>query len=183
MNLATLYKSQFEKTLEHLRMEISGLRTGRAAPAIVENIQIEAYGTRQQLKGLASISVIDAKTIGVSPWDKSILSAIDTSIRNSNLGLNPVNDGVLIRLVLPELTQDRRQELIKVLHSKLEEARIAVRKIREEARDHVDRSEESREMGEDERFTQYDNIEKMVKDYNEKIKEMGEGKEEEITTI
>jgi len=183
MNVATLHKEQFDKTIEHLKNEIAGLRTGRATPVIVEDVTVEAYGTKQMLKGLASISVLDAKTLAVEPWDKGVISAIETGIRNSNLGLSPVNDGIVIRLSLPELTKERRQELIKVLHHKLEDARIAIRKIREEARKEIDAAEDAKEISEDERFTQYDNIEKMVKEYNDTVRQIGEDKEKEITTI
>lgn len=177
------YKPQFEKTIEHLRQEVSSLRTGRATPALVEDIPIEAYGTKQPLKAVASISVADAKTLVVDPWDKSLTQTVEAGIRASDLGINPVNDGKLIRLPLPELTADRRQELVKVLHSKLEQARIAVRKIREDIRSKIEKAEKAKEMSEDERFALQDALEKMVKEYNEQIKTIGEDKEKEITTV
>lgn len=177
------YKEQFVNTIDHLKQEISGLRTGRATPALVEDIIVEAYNVRQPVKALASISVVDAKTITVQPWDKSILQNLDAGIRASNLGINPVNDGVLLRLVLPDLTQERRGELIKVLHTKLEQARIGVRKVREEIRDTIDRAEKEKQISEDEKFSSQEDLEKMVKDYNESIKQIGEEKEKEIQTI
>ncbi len=177
------YSEQFDKAIDHLKQEVSGLRTGRATPALVEDIPVEAYGTKQPLKTLASINVADAKTINVEPWDKSILAGIEIAIRNSQLGINPVNDGKLIRLPLPELTQERRNELIKVLHQKLEQARIAIRKIREEARAKIDASLKAKEIGEDERYTLQDELEKLVKEYNESVKLVGEEKEKEITTV
>ena len=176
------YKEQFVNTIDHLKQEISGLRTGRATPALVEDIIVEAYNVRQPVKALASISVVDAKTITVQPWDKSILQNLDAGIRASNLGINPVNDGVLLRLVLPDLTQERRGELIKVLHTKLEQARIGVRKVREEIRDTIDRAEKEKQISEDEKFSSQEDLEKMVKDYNESIKQIGEEKEKEIET-
>jgi len=170
------FKEQFEKTIEHTKQDISVLRTGRATPAIVEDIQVEVYGTKQPLKAVASISVLDAKTLAIDPWDKSVVQAVETALRASDLGINPVNDGKMIRLPLPELSQERRRELIKVLHQKLEHARIAIRKIREEARGEIEKREKAKTITEDEKYKTYDEVEKMVKEYNEKIKLIGEEK-------
>lgn len=177
------HSEQFEKAIEHLRVEASGLRTGRATPALVEDVMVEAYGTKQQLKALASISVADAKTINVQPWDKSVLADIEAGIRNSSLGFNPVNDGELIRIILPELTSERRAELIKVLHTKLEQARITIRRVREEVRGEIDKAAKNKEIGEDEKYKYQDDLEKIVKEYNEQIKKIGEEKEKEINTV
>lgn len=175
---------QFDKTIEHFKQEISGLRTGRATPALVEDVTVEAYGTKQQLKAVASITVLDAKTIAIEPWDKSIIKDIESALRsNTQLGLNPVNDGKVIRLALPELTQERRAELIKLLHQKMEQARIAVRKIREERKDEIDRALKEKQIGEDERYGLQDELDTTVKEYNEKIKTIGEEKEKEIHTV
>lgn len=183
MNFVPESKIDFDKTIDHLKQELTALRTGRATPAIVEDIMVEAYGSKQQLKAVASITVQDAKTLVVEPWDKSVLADVENGIRNSDLGINPVNDGKLIRLPLPELTQDRRQELIKVLHKKLEEARIALRKVREDVRKQIETAEKNKEISEDEKFTQFDELEKLVKEYNDKIKTIGEEKEKDITTV
>lgn len=176
-------KADFDKAIDHLKHEISSLRTGRATPALVEDVTVEAYGTKQPLKTLASINVADAKTIQIQPWDKSVLAGIESGLRNSSLGINPVNDGVLIRVTLPDLTSERRAELIKVLHTKLEQGRIAVRKIREDVRDMIEDAEKNKEISEDEKFKLQDQLEKMVKEYNELIKTIGEEKETEITTV
>ncbi|OGH65252.1 MAG: ribosome recycling factor [Candidatus Magasanikbacteria bacterium RIFCSPHIGHO2_02_FULL_47_14] len=177
------YKVDLDKVIEHLKHDISALRTGRATPALVEDVLVEAYGTKQPLKSLASISVSDAKTLAVEPWDKSILQAIEAGIRLSPIGINPVNDGKLIRLPLPDLTHERRIELIKVLHQKAEQARIGARKVREDARDFVEKQEDGKAISEDEKFKFFDQLEKMVKEYNEKIKVIAEEKEKEITSI
>lgn len=182
MNISD-FKSEFNKAIEFLKTEISGLRTGRANTAIVEAVTVESYGTRQPLKAVASITVADSKTLNIEPWDKSLLGAIEKGIRDCGLGINPVNDGRMIRLFLPELTVERRQELIKVLHQKLENTRISVRKIREEARDLVLAAEESKEIAEDERYRLQEELEKMVKNFNDRIKEIGENKEQEINTV
>lgn len=183
MHIVTEHKEQSEKVVDHLKQDISVLRTGRATPAIVEDIMIEAYGSRQQLKALASISVADAKTLNIEPWDKSLMQAVEIGLRNSSLGISPVNDGKLIRLPLPTLTSERRAELIKVLHQKLEAAKISLRKVREDSRGAIEKMEKNKEMGEDEKFKFFDEIEKSVKEYNDKIKIVGEDKEKEINTI
>lgn len=183
MSILDLNKEDFNKALEYLRHDISSLRTGRATPALVEDVPIEAYGSRQPLKAVASITIQDAKTIAVEPWDKGLTPAVESGIRASQLGINPVNNGKVILLPLPELTQDRRQELIKVLHQKLESARVAIRQIREDVRVQINQQEKDKVIGEDEKFRLQDELEKMVKEYNDKIREVGEDKEKEINTI
>ena len=183
MDIAKSNREHFDKTLEHLKKEIQGLRTGRATPALVEDIIVDAYGVKQPLKTVASISVADAKTLNIEPWDKSLIQSIDSAIQNSNLGINPVNDGKLLRLPLPDLTQDRRKELIKVLHQKLEAARISIRQIREEARKAIEKAEKDKIISEDERYKEVDELEEITKEYNEKIKVMGTEKEVEVNTV
>lgn len=174
---------QFDKSIEFLKQDISSLRTGRATPALVEDIVVEAYGSKQPLHTVASISVADARTLNISPWDKSLMQAVEEGLRKSDIGINPVNDGTLIRLPLPELTAERRNDLIKILHKKLEESKIAIRKIREELRTDIDKQEKAKEISEDDKYNMQDDIEEMVKAYNEKIKQIGEEKEKEINTI
>lgn len=183
MVIVNQHKPEFDKVIDHLKHDIGSLRTGRATPAIVEDIQVEAYGMRQPVKALASISVLDAKTLAIEPWDKGIIQALDKGLRESNLGINPVNDGKMIRLPLPELSHERRQELIKVLNSKMEQARITLRKVREDVREAIDKAEKDKQISEDEKFKMQDAVEKMVKEYNDKVRVIGEEKEKEITTI
>lgn len=177
------HKSEFTKAIEFLKHDISGLRTGRASTAMVEEVHVEAYGTRQPLKGVASISVSDPKTLVIEPWDKSLLAAVEKGIRDSGVGINPVNDGRFIRLCLPELTVERRTELTKVLHQKLENARISLRKVREEVRDLITEAEKEKSVTEDEKYRLQEELDKMVKEFNDQIKEIGENKEKEINTV
>lgn len=183
MSMIDENRESFDKCLEHLKHDVSGLRTGRATPALVEDIMVEAYGVKQPVKALASISVTDAKTLAVEPWDKSILQAVETGIRNSPLGINPVNDGKLLRLPLPELTKERRAELIKVLHQKLEAARIVIRKVREDDKQMIEMMEKDGDISEDEKYKQVAQLEEMVKEYNEKVKALGAEKEAEVNKI
>lgn len=177
------FKGDFDKVVEFFKTEISGLRTGRASSAMVETIMVEAYDMRQPLKAVASISIADQKTLNVEPWDKSIMSAVEKGIRDSGLGINPVNDGKLIRLTLPELTVERRQELIKILHQKTEQARISLRKVREEVRELIFEEEKSKSISEDEKYRLQEEVEKMVKEYGEKIAGVEEAKEKEIHVV
>lgn len=177
------FKDDFEKVITFFKDDITGLRTGRASTAIVEGVTVEAYGTRQPLKAVASISVADAKTLNIEPWDKSIMAAVEKGIRDSGLGINPVNDGRLIRLKLPDLTVERRNDLVKVLHQKIEQAKVAIRKVREEVRDLISGEEKDNTITEDEKYRLQEDLEKLVKEYNEKIGAMGEQKEKEITTV
>ena len=177
------FKEDFEKVLEFLKKDIVGLRTGRASVAMVEDISIEAYGSYQALKAMASISVADAKTVNIEPWDKSVLGAIEKGIRDSGIGVSPVNDGKLIRVILPSLTTERRRELTKVLHEKLENARVSLRKVRQEVREFIEAEEESKSISEDAKFKLFEDLEEKVKEYNSKIKEIGDNKEAEINTI
>ncbi|HYE59563.1 MAG TPA: ribosome recycling factor [Candidatus Kapabacteria bacterium] len=183
MTIVDQHKEEFVAAIDYLKRDISSLRTGRATPALVEDISVEAYGTRQPLKTLVSISVLDAKTLAIEPWDKSIMQAVEVSIRKSDIGINPVNDGKVIRLSLPELSSERRQELIKVLSQKLEQARISLRKIREDVKRAIEQAEKNKEVSEDEKFNQVAELDKLVKEYNDKVKVIGDEKEKEINTI
>jgi len=177
------FKGDFEKIVEFFKHDISGLRTGRASTAMVEDVSVEAYGTRQALKAVASIVVADAKTLNIEPWDKSIMAAVEKGIRDSGLGINPVNDGKLIRLALPELTTERRAELTKVLHQKTEQARVSVRKVREEVREFITEEEKAKSISEDDKFRLQEELEKVVKEYTDKIAQVAEAKEKEINTV
>ena len=176
-------KTHYEKTIEFLKNEISGLRTGRANVALVDSIMIENYGSKVPLKQVASLSVSDAKSITVQPWDKSVLSEIEKTISQSNKGFSIVNDGNVIRLILPEMSEDRRKEIIKVLHEKIEGARISLREVRDNVRDRVLDLVKNKEISEDDKFRLFEKIDELTSEYNSKIKLISENKEQEIKTI
>ena len=167
-----------QKILQYLQGEFSKLQTGRANAALVEHVEVEAYGQRMQLKGVASISVQDARTIVVQPWDKSVLGAVEKAIQVSNLGVNPVNDGVVIRLSLPMMTEERRKELQKIVHKLAEEGRISLRQHRQKAVDAI-----KQEKDEDVRSTLEGLLQKEVDSFNEKIDELRAAKEEEVMKV
>lgn len=177
------FTGEFQDAIDFLKMELSSLRTGRATPALVENVQVEAYGSRTALVGLASISVPDSRTIVVEPWDKSILKEIEKGIQEAKIGLNPVVQGKIIRITLPTLTEESRRQLVKAMGDKLEQSRIAVRGIRENARTEVLQAEKDNEITEDEKYRLLEQLDKVVSGWNDKIKEIGEDKEREIMTI
>lgn len=177
------HKAEFVAVVDFLKSDIAALRTGRASAAMVENIFVDAYGSSQPLKAVASISISDAKTVVLEPWDKSLLSAVEKGVRDSGLGINPVNDGKIIRLSLPDLTSERRQELTKILHQKLEQARISIRQVREEIREKINQEEKDKVIAEDQKFRLQEDLEKMVKEFNEEVKKIGDQKEEEIMKV
>lgn len=180
MSIVDDTKPQFEKALEHLASELNVIRTGRATPALLETISVESYGTQQPVKAVASISVPEPRTLVIEPWDPNMVKEIESAIMKSDLGITPNVDGKIIRLNMPQMTDETRQKMVKVMKEKLEDARIAVRKIREDVKKKIEKSDE---FSEDEQRDLISDLEEMVKKQNEMIEEMGKKKEEEITTI
>jgi len=177
------YKQNFSQIVDHLKEEFGRLRTGRANPAILDNIHVEAYGSAMPLKGVASISIVDPKTISIEPWDKTLLKDIEKAIQAGDLGLNPVNDGKLLRLIMPPMTEEFRKELVKVIGQRLEQERVILRQLRDEIREEIFAEEKNKEIGEDQRFQLQEKLEKMVKELNDRLKEIAEEKEKEVMTI
>lgn len=175
----TTFNAEVEKVLTFLHSEFAKLQTGRANAALVEGVTVEAYGQMQPLKSLANISVQDAKTIAVQPWDRSVMQAVETALTKADLGCNPVNDGVLIRLSLPPMTEERRQLLVKHVHQLAEEARISIRQQRQSVHDDI----KTNEKDEDLRYGLIEDLEKAVKAANEKVEESKKKKEEEVMKV
>ncbi len=172
-------KPQFQKVIEHCVTELGAIRTGRASAAILEPVQVEAYGALQPIKALATITTPDSKTILIEPWDASVVKAIETAIQKSDVGMNPVVDGKSLRLNMPMMTEETRLKMVKLAKEKLEDARVSIRKVREEARKGLGKVE----GGEDVKRQLEESLEKIVKEYTAKIQELGDKKEKEITTI
>lgn len=173
------FQAETEKVLHFLHSEYAKLQTGRANAALIESVTVEAYGQNQPLKSVANISVQDAKTIVVQPWDKSVMQAVEVALTKADLGANPVNDGTLIRLSLPPMTEERRQKLVKIVHQLAEEARISIRQQRQSVHDGI----KEEEKDEDLRYTLLDELEKAVKAANEKVEESKKQKEEEVLKV
>lgn len=175
-------KNKAEEIKNHFKNEIVSLRTGRATPALVENIFIDSYGTKTSLKHLASISAEDAKTLRITPWDASILKNIETAINVSNLGIQPIADKQSIRLSLPELSEERRNSLLKLLSEKLQEIKISLRKERDEVWKDIQEKERKGEIPEDDKFRFKDELQKIIDKTTEELEEIAKRKELEIKT-
>lgn len=182
-NIIDSRKVDLEKVFQYFKEEVSGIRTGRASLSMVENLRVEAYNSEMSLKELAALSIPEPRTIQIQPWDKTVLPAIEKAIENSELGLNPSVDGNVVRLVIPSLTEERRKEFTKLLHQKVEEARIKVRRIRDEIMHKVQEMEKTGEVREDEKFKAKDNVQKIVDNFNKKIDDIRDAKEKELMQV
>jgi ribosome recycling factor len=175
--------SKLQSSIDHFKMELSGVRAGRANPSLIENVLVEAYGAKMKLVEVGTIAAPQPSLLTVQIWDASLTSAVIKAFQESNLGLNPSNEGQLIRLPIPPLTAERREELVKVVHQKLEDARVALRQIRQDTRQGWVIEKESGTISEDELFRR----EKLLQDLIDKkmleIEEMSKGKEEELREI
>lgn len=178
-----LEKKRFENTIVNFKKELAKIRTGRASSSLLDGIFVEVYGSKMPIEQLATIHIPEPRTITISPWDKGNAVQIEAAIRDSDLGLNPANDGQVIRLNLPSLTEERRGELVKMVGKRAEEARIAVRRIREDIWSAIQKAQEAGEFGEDEKFSGKEALQKVVDEYNEKIEEVRKKKEEEVRTV
>lgn len=172
------FDAGIKKAFDHLHHEFAKLQTGRANASLVETIAVEAYGQRMEMKSVASISVQDARSMVIQPWDKSVLADIEKAIQAANIGINPVNDGVVIRLNFPPMTEERRKQITKIVSQLAEAAKISVRQDRQKANDAIKAIADENEK---ERLTK--ELQKMVDDANKKIEDAAKKKEQEVLTI
>lgn len=173
-------EEKMKKALEAMTREFSEIRTGRASPSLVEGLHIDYYGTPTLLKQLASISVPDAHLIAIQPWDPTAIAEIEKAILKSNLGINPSNDGKLIRLSIPPLSKERRQELVKVVNKMAEEGRVSLRTIRRESKEALEKLEKDKVIAEDDKFRGIDELQKLIDKYIAKIDELLKNKDKEV---
>lgn len=176
-------KQRMEKTLDSFAEKLSEVRAGRANPAILNRVRVEYYGTPTPINQVAGVSVPEARTIVISPWDKSILGEIEKAILASDIGLNPNNDGSVIRLNFPDLTEERRKELVKEVKKLAEDSRVAIRSIRRDGMDEAKAMQKNSELTEDEEQAREKDIQKLTDDYIGQIDKMLEDKEKEIMTV
>ena len=174
---------KMDKVVERLEVNFSEIRAGRANPAILNKVQVEYYGAMSPLSQIASISVPEARLIVIQPWDKSLLSQIVRAIEMSDIGINPMNDGQVIRLSFPELTEERRKDLVKDVRKLSEESKVAIRNIRRDEMDLVKTQLKNSEISEDEAKADENKIQKKTDDYVAKIEEITTKKEKEIMTV
>jgi ribosome recycling factor len=176
-------KSACDSVIAHVQDGLATIRTGRANPGIVEHLPVRAYDSRMPLKGVASLSVPDGKTIAIEPWDKALLPEIEEAILQSNIGIHPVSDGTVIRLVMPEMTEESRRQVIRLVKERLEEGRVALRRVRERAREEIAAQEKAKEISEDERFRLQEELDAFVKECGARVDALGKHKQEEVMTV
>lgn len=176
-------KQKMQSAVKFLHEEYAKFQTGRASVALVDGLMVEVFGTAMPLKGVASISTPEANQITIQPWNRDHLTAIEKAIRESNLGLNPGNDGIMIRLIIPPLTEERRKDLVKLVHRYAEDARVSVRNSRHEALKKLEAMEKGKEISEDELHSKEKQLQKEVDDFNVKIEEEAKRKEKDIMTV
>ncbi len=176
----TQAKTRMTKASEDLRMELAAVRTGRASTSIIENLKVEYYGTMTPLNQVASLAIPDPSMISVQPWDPTVLPAIEKVIRSAELGLNPVNDGKILKVPIPPLTEDRRKELVKHLHKAMENHRTAVRNIRRDSNEELKKLLKDKKISEDDERRGLDEVQKLTDDFMEKLESLAKSKEREI---
>lgn len=177
------YDEKMQKSYKNLIEELGTIRAGRANPHVLDKIKVDYYGTPTALQQVANVSVPEPRMIQIQPWEQSLVKDIEKAIIMSDLGINPTNDGKVIRLVFPELTEERRKELVKDVKKKGEEAKVAIRNIRRDANDAVKKEAKSNEISEDEQKQLEDKVQKLTDQYVKKIDEAIEAKSNEVMTV
>ena len=176
-------RARMEKAVEDFRRSLAGIRTGRANVSLLDSIRVDYHGTPMPINQLGTLSVPEPTMILISPWDPSAVQLIDKAIRTSDLGLNPTNDGKVLRVPIPALTEERRKELVKHLHKVLEDHRTAVRNIRRDLKEAVEKLEKEKKISEDEKKRSLDELEKLTHQETKKLEDLSATKEKEILEI
>jgi ribosome recycling factor len=176
-------KQRMDKTLENFQAELVKVRTGRATPALLDTVKVDYYGQMAPLNQAATITVPEPRLIAIQPWEKSMIADIEKAILEAGLGLNPGNDGSFIRVPIPQLSEERRKDLVKLVHKLSEEAKIAVRNIRRDVNDHLKKMEKDHTLSEDELSVELDNVQELTDEYTKKIDEIMKTKEEEVMEV
>ncbi|MCH7811721.1 MAG: ribosome recycling factor [Chloroflexi bacterium] len=176
-------ETRMGKAVDALRRDLATVRTGRASPGLVEHLHVDYYGTSTPLNQLASIAVPEARLLAIQPWDKGSLDAIEKAIQKSNLGLNPSNDGTIIRLVIPQLTEDRRKDLVRVVHKKVEDGRVAIRNVRRDAHEMLRDLQREKEISEDEEHRAQEQLQKVTDRFVGEADAVGQEKERELLEV
>ena len=176
-------KERMEAALDAIRREFATVRTGKATPALLDTVRVDAYGSKMPLNQVATVSTPDSSLIVVQPFDKTLIGDIERAILTADLGLNPANDGNVIRVPIPPLNEERRKEFVKVLHKMAEEGRVSIRHARRLVREEIHQLVKDHEIGEDEGHRREDALEKLTQDYSDKIDELLKHKEDEVMAI
>ncbi|MBK4734538.1 ribosome recycling factor [Noviherbaspirillum pedocola] len=186
MTIADVKKSTEEKmrkSLETLKSNLAKVRTGRAHPGILDHVRVDYYGTPTPISGVANVTLIDARTIGVQPWEKKMVAAVEKAIRESDLGLNPSTQGDMIRVPTPPLTEERRKEMVKLVKTEAEEGKVAVRNVRRDANEGLKKLVKDKAVSEDDERRAQDDVQKLTDRYVAEIDKMVAEKEKEILTV
>ncbi len=183
MDIPSRAEERMKKAVETLRRDLAGIRAGRASPALLEKVTVECYGTSLPLSQVASISVPEPRMLLVQPWDRQVVPAVEKAIARSDLGLVPQVEGTVIRVVIPPLTEERRQELLRLLRKKAEEGRVAVRNIRREANEEIKGRQKEGELSEDQARRTMEAVQRLTDRYIEEIEALLRAKEEELSAI
>ena len=178
-----VYNEKMEKTIRILESDYASIRAGRANPAVLDKITVDYYGTPTPIQSLAAVSVSEALILVIQPWDKSTLKAIEKAIQVSDLGINPANDGMVIRIVFPPLTEERRKDICKQIRKQGEDSKVAIRSIRRDANDTFKKQKKSSEISEDEQKTLEEDMQKLTDKFCKRIDEIASKKEKEILEI
>ena len=176
-------KDRMTKAVEALRRELATIRTGRAHPGLVEHLRVDYYGVPTPLNQLATISVPEPRLLTIQPWDRQAMGAIEKAILKSDLSLTPTNDGTIIRLAIPQLTEERRRELAKSVHKKVEEGRVEIRNIRRDGHDELRRLQREKLISEDDQFRGQEKLQKLTDEYIQQVERVGEEKEAELLAV
>lgn len=171
------------KTIEVLQQDLASIRTGRATPALLDKVQVEAWGSQQPVQSVATISVPEPRLLVIQPWDRSLISAIERAILKSDLGLNPNNDGTVIRLALPQLNEQRRQELAKQVRKRAEESKVAIRNIRRDADGELKKLEKDGKLSQDDLRRALDRVQKLTDNAIKQVDEAADRKEKEVKEV
>ena len=178
-----IYEEKMEKAIDVLKREFSGLRTGRASTSLLDPISVEAYGSKVPLNQVSNVSVPESRLLIVQVWDDSLVNIVENSIRNSNLGLNPMIEGSLIRIPIPELSEERRIEIVKIASKYSEDSKVSIRNIRRDAMEKIKSLEKNKEISQDESFKFSDEVQNMTKILIEKIDTLFADKEKDILRV
>jgi len=177
------HTEDFKKVMDHYKFELGSVRTGRANPALLSTVQVESYGSKMALEHVASVTVSDAKTLTISPWDKGTIPAIEKGIQMANLGFNPSNDGVVIRITLPSLNEERRKEMVKLVGQLAEKGKIGIRNVREDVIKEMKKSEADGKISKDDLTHGQKKLQEQIDKFNDEIKQHAEDKEKEVMTV
>jgi len=176
-------EGKMKKTLDALRNHLGSIRTGRASPALVEHLHVEYYGSEMPLNQLANVSVPEARMLVIQPWDKGAMKPIEKAIQNSDLGLNPNNDGQVIRLAIPALTEQRRKDLVKLVKKEVEEQKVSLRNVRRDALNELKKLEQDKQISENEHKRAQAEFEQLMSQYTKQLDQLGQTKEQEVLEV